>query len=77
MRTNTTHVRNHNVLIVALVIVAVGMIGFLAGLFYGGAVELNTAGASKGIAACAGPAQGGVYVNTAIGQLGTFEGCDF
>lgn len=77
MRTNVTHVRNHNVLIVGPVIVAVAAVGFLSGLFYGGAVEFNTAGTSKGVAMCAGPVQGGVYVDTATGQLGSFAGCDF
>lgn len=78
MRTTTTHARrNHNTLIVGLLIVAVGMIGFLSGLFYGGAMELNTVGASKGVAVCAGPVQGGVYVSTADGRIGSFAGCDF
>lgn len=69
--------RNHNAAIVALVILAVGMVGFLSGLFYGGTVTLNTVGDSKGVSVCAGPVQGGVYVNTATGHIGSFTGCDF
>jgi len=75
---NVTHTRrDHGLAIVALLIVIVGTVGFLSGLFYGGAVELNTIGASKGVSVCAGPVRGGVYVDTTTGQVGTFGGCDF
>jgi hypothetical protein len=75
---NVTHTRrDHSLAIVALLIVIVGTVGFLSGLFYGGTVTLNTAGTSKGVSVCAGPVQGGVYVNTATGEVGTFGGCDF